>query len=160
MFKPGRRETICRIVKGTESQRLPYRRHRYAESQRTEYPDLAEYEKSIDVFAACGVKVMITELDLNMLPSPKTIRRCRYQSEICFRQDDEPLPQRVGQSWTESVRRPILGILQHLQSPPFTDQPHHIMGRDRRFFMAQQLAYQGRTNYPRSSTATIRQNQW
>ena len=36
-----------------------------------DYPDLAEYEKSIDAFAACGVKVMITELDINVLPNPQ-----------------------------------------------------------------------------------------
>ena len=36
-----------------------------------DYPDLSEYEKSIDAFAAEGVKVMMTELDLNVLPNPK-----------------------------------------------------------------------------------------
>ena len=37
-----------------------------------DYPNLEEYEKSIDAFAACGVKVMITELDMNVLPSPES----------------------------------------------------------------------------------------
>ena len=36
-----------------------------------DYPNLAEYEKSIDAFAACGVKVMVTELDINVLPNPQ-----------------------------------------------------------------------------------------
>ena len=36
-----------------------------------DYPKLSEYEKSIDAFAAEGVKVMMTELDLNVLPNPK-----------------------------------------------------------------------------------------
>ena len=36
-----------------------------------DYPNLEEYEKSIDAFAACGVKVLITELDINVLPNPE-----------------------------------------------------------------------------------------
>ena len=36
-----------------------------------DYPNLDEYEKSIDAFAACGVKVLITELDINVLPNPQ-----------------------------------------------------------------------------------------
>jgi endo-1,4-beta-xylanase len=36
-----------------------------------DYPDLKEYEKSIDAFAALGVKVNMTELDLNVLPNPE-----------------------------------------------------------------------------------------
>lgn len=35
-----------------------------------DYPDLAEFEKSIQAFAALGVKVMITEMDLSVLPMP------------------------------------------------------------------------------------------
>ena len=36
-----------------------------------DYPDYAEYEKSIEAFAGEGVKVMLTELDMNMLPNPE-----------------------------------------------------------------------------------------
>ncbi|MBN2814284.1 MAG: endo-1,4-beta-xylanase [Bacteroidales bacterium] len=35
-----------------------------------DYPDLVEFEKSIQAFAALGVKVMITEMDLSVLPMP------------------------------------------------------------------------------------------
>ena len=34
------------------------------------YPDIREFEKSIEAFAALGVKVMITEMDISVLPSP------------------------------------------------------------------------------------------
>ena len=33
-------------------------------------PDIGEYEKSIEAFAALGVKVMISEMDISVLPSP------------------------------------------------------------------------------------------
>lgn len=35
-----------------------------------EYPDINEFEKSIEAFAALGVKVMITEMDISVLPPP------------------------------------------------------------------------------------------
>jgi endo-1,4-beta-xylanase len=34
------------------------------------YPDINEFEQSIEAFAAQGVKVMVTEMDLSVLPSP------------------------------------------------------------------------------------------
>lgn len=35
-----------------------------------DYPDINEFEKSIEAFAALGVKVMITEIDITLLPFP------------------------------------------------------------------------------------------
>ncbi len=35
-----------------------------------DYPTISEFEKSIEAFTALGVKVMITEMDLSVLPSP------------------------------------------------------------------------------------------
>ena len=34
------------------------------------HPDIGEFEKSIEAFASLGVKVMITEMDISVLPSP------------------------------------------------------------------------------------------
>ena len=35
-----------------------------------DYPDISEFEKSIEAFSALGVNVMITEMDITLLPSP------------------------------------------------------------------------------------------
>jgi endo-1,4-beta-xylanase len=35
-----------------------------------DYPEIGEFEKSIEAFAALGVKVMITEMDISVLPMP------------------------------------------------------------------------------------------
>jgi endo-1,4-beta-xylanase len=35
-----------------------------------DYPEISEFEKSIEAFAALGVKVMITEMDISVLPMP------------------------------------------------------------------------------------------
>jgi endo-1,4-beta-xylanase len=35
-----------------------------------DYPDIREFEKSVEAFGALGVKVMITEMDISVLPMP------------------------------------------------------------------------------------------
>lgn len=71
MSKPGKREAVCRLVKNLKAKGLRIDGVGMQSHNGMDYPDLAEYEKSIDAFAACGVKVMITELDLNVLPNPE-----------------------------------------------------------------------------------------
>ena len=55
-----------------------------------DYPNLEEYEKSIDAFAACGVKVMITELDINVLPNPEGFGGAAVEQNFEFQQKYNP----------------------------------------------------------------------
>lgn len=71
MSKPGKREAVCRLVKSLKAKGLRIDGVGMQSHNGMDYPDLTEYEKSIDAFAATGVKVMITELDLNVLPNPE-----------------------------------------------------------------------------------------
>ena len=71
MSQPGKREAVCRLVKNLKAKGLRIDGVGMQSHNGLDYPDLAEYEKSIDAFAACGVKVMMTELDLNVLPNPE-----------------------------------------------------------------------------------------
>ncbi|MBQ8712044.1 MAG: endo-1,4-beta-xylanase [Prevotella sp.] len=71
MANPGKREAVCRLVKRLKEKGLRIDGVGMQSHNGMNYPDLTEYEKSIDAFAACGVKVMITELDLNVLPNPQ-----------------------------------------------------------------------------------------
>ena len=71
MSKPGKREAVCQLVrqlktKGIRIDAVGMQSHNGYNS-----PDYSDYEKSIEAFAAEGVKVMLTELDMNMLPNPK-----------------------------------------------------------------------------------------
>ena len=70
MSKPGKRDAVCRLIKSLRDKGLRIDAVGMQSHNGMDYPDLADYEKSIDAFAACGVKVMITELDLNVLPNP------------------------------------------------------------------------------------------
>nr|WP_288172472.1 endo-1,4-beta-xylanase [Prevotella sp. CAG:255] len=71
LAKPAKRDAVCRIVRELKSKGYRVDGIGMQSHNGLEYPDLDEYEKSIDAFAACGVKVMITELDVNVLPNPE-----------------------------------------------------------------------------------------
>ena len=69
--KPGKREAICKLVRSLKLKGLRIDAVGMQSHNGYNYPDYAEYEKSIEAFAAEGVKVMMTELDVNMLPNPE-----------------------------------------------------------------------------------------
>ena len=69
--KPGKREAICKLVRNLKAKGLRIDAVGMQSHNGFNYPDYAEYEKSIEAFAAEGVKVMMTELDVNMLPNPE-----------------------------------------------------------------------------------------
>ena len=71
MSMPAKRAKVCEVIKDLKDKGLRIDAIGMQSHNGMDYPNLAEYEKSIDAFAACGVKVMMTELDVNALPSPE-----------------------------------------------------------------------------------------
>ena len=71
MSKPGKRDKYVELVKSLKTKGCRIDAIGMQSHNGDDYPDLTEYEKSMDAFAACGVKVMMTELDLNLLPKPE-----------------------------------------------------------------------------------------
>ena len=71
MAKPAKREAVCQLVRDLKAKGLRIDGVGMQSHNGRDYPDLKEYETTIDSLAANGVKVMMTELDLNMLPNPE-----------------------------------------------------------------------------------------
>ena len=70
MSKPGKREAYVNLLRRFKAKGLRIDAIGMQSHNGYNYPDYTEYEKSIEAFAAEGVKVMLTELDMNMLPNP------------------------------------------------------------------------------------------
>lgn len=70
MSKPGKREAYVNLLRQFKAKGLRIDGIGMQSHNGYDYPDYAEFEKSIEAFAAEGVKVMLTELDMNMLPNP------------------------------------------------------------------------------------------
>jgi endo-1,4-beta-xylanase len=70
MANPGRRSGVVAMVKKLQSQGVRIDAVGMQGHLTMDYPLVSEFEKSIETFAALGVKVMITEMDLSVLPFP------------------------------------------------------------------------------------------
>lgn len=70
MSKPGKREAYVNLLRQFKAKGLRIDGIGMQSHNGYDYPDYTEFEKSIEAFAAEGVKVMLTELDMNMLPNP------------------------------------------------------------------------------------------
>jgi endo-1,4-beta-xylanase len=92
MAKPGKREAVCRLIKNLKAKGLRIDGVGMQSHNGLDYPDLKEYEKSIDAFAACGVKVLITELDVNVLPNPEGFGGAAVEQNFEFQQKYNPYP--------------------------------------------------------------------
>ena len=71
MSLPAKRAGVCRLVRQLQAAGVRIDGVGMQSHTGLDYPDLSEYEASIDSFAALGVEVLITELDVNVLPSPE-----------------------------------------------------------------------------------------
>lgn len=71
MAKPKKREAVCRLVRELKAEGLRIDAVGMQSHNGLDYPDLAQYEATIQAIAKEGVKVQITELDLNVLPNPR-----------------------------------------------------------------------------------------
>ena len=69
MFLPGRRDAVVKMIRDLKAKGIRIDAIGMQGHYGMDYPELAEVEKSIEAFAAEGVKVMITEFDVSALPT-------------------------------------------------------------------------------------------
>ena len=70
MANPGRRDGVVAMVKKLKAQGIKIDGIGMQCHIGLDYPDINEFEKSVEAFAALGVKVMITEMDISVLSMP------------------------------------------------------------------------------------------
>lgn len=71
MANSGKREGVVKMVKDLQAQNIKIDGIGMQGHLGLEYPTIQEFEKSILAYSELGVTVMITELDLSVLPSPR-----------------------------------------------------------------------------------------
>ena len=136
-WRPSKRDGIVRMVKmlqaaGIRIDGIGMQGHWGLDYPRTDY-----IEAAIDAYAALGLKVMITELDIDVLPLTREgqvigtgLLHPQFQNEE-FKRFLDPypngLPDEVQQQLTEPLRRTVSPL------PPQARQDHarHFVGRAR-----------------------------
>lgn len=100
LANPAKREGVCRLIKRLQEKGCRIDAVGMQSHNGLGYPDLQDYEASIDAFAACGVKVMITELDINVLPNPQGVAGAAIEQNYAYQQQFNPytdgLPEEVA----------------------------------------------------------------
>ena len=107
MSKPAKRNKVCEVISSLKKKGLRVDAIGMQSHNGLSWPNLNDYEASMDAFAALGVKVMITELDLNVLPNPDSFGGAEVSQNFEYNQRMDPykngLPtdveQRINQRW-------------------------------------------------------------
>jgi len=90
MALPGRREGVVKMVKELQKDGIRIDGIGMQGHCSMEFPKTDEFEKSILAFGSLGVKVMITELDISALPSPKNKQGADVDSRVAYNSELNP----------------------------------------------------------------------
>lgn len=108
MANPGKREGVVRMVKNLQAQGVRIDGIGMQGHIGLDYPTVDEFEKSILAFSELGVTVMITELDLSVLPSPRRDMGADVATNVAYQQSLNPytegLPEDIQQKFDQRYR--------------------------------------------------------
>jgi endo-1,4-beta-xylanase len=105
MALPGKRQGVVRMVKKLQEQGVKIHGIGMQGHVGLDYPELEEFEASMEAYAALGVKVMITEMEISVLPMPDWNRGADISTNIEYREQLNPytegLPDSVNKQLEE-----------------------------------------------------------
>ena len=104
-----------------------------------DWPSADAEDAAIAALGALGVKVAITELDINVLPQPGP-HTADVSLSIEARKELNPYPDGLPEAAAESAGRSLRRSLRGLHEAQRHRQPRDLLGRHRRRLLAEQLA--------------------
>lgn len=103
MDNKGRREGVVKLIKRLKSKGIRIDGIGMQTHVGLDFPSINEYEKSIKAFALQGVKVMITEMDVTVLPMPDPSIGAEISANFKYKEQLNPykqgLPDSVNVLW-------------------------------------------------------------
>ena len=148
MSKSGKRETVCRMVRELKQKGIRIDAIGMQSHNGLDYPDMAEYEKSMDAFAACGVKIMMTELDLNMLPNPENFGGADINQNFQYDEKMNPYRNGITKEGTETFNRLYTNLFKLYYKHRHQISRITFWGVNDGASWLNDFPVKGRTNYP------------
>ena len=103
----GKREAIVKMVKSLKEKEIRIDAVGMQGHIGMDYPGLDEYQTAIDAYAAEGVKVMVTELELSALPTPRRNVGANIADIEAYNKEMNPytegLPDSAAEAWTNRM---------------------------------------------------------
>lgn len=107
MAIPAKRDGVVRLVKSLQEAGVRIDGVGMQGHLNMDFPGVEEFEKSLLAFAGLGVKIMITELDLSVLPSPRQSAGAEVSQTFEYQQSLNPyadgLLAAVEKQWNERM---------------------------------------------------------
>jgi len=117
MANPGKRAGVVKLVNDLKKRGIRIDAVGMQGHIGMDYPKVSEFEKSMLAFAEAGVKVMITELDLTVLPTPRQNIGAEVSASFEYKKEMNPypdgLPEDVSKAWTERMNDFFRLFLKH-----------------------------------------------
>ena len=98
MARPGKREGVINMIKNLQGQGIKVDGIGMQGHFTMDFPSVAEEENSIIAFSKLGVKLMITELDLTVLPSPIENTGADVSTTYAYKKEMNPYPEGLPDS--------------------------------------------------------------
>ncbi|GHV13932.1 beta-xylanase [Bacteroidia bacterium] len=103
----GKRDAIVKLVNSLKEKGLRIDGVGMQGHLGMDYPSLDEYRAAIDTYSSAGVKVLITELDVSALPSPRRDIGANIADTEAYRQEMNPytngLPDSISSAWNKRM---------------------------------------------------------
>lgn len=117
MALPGKRAGVVKLVKELKRRGLRIDAVGMQSHFSMNWPSVEEFEKSIIAFAEAGVKVMITELDMTVLPAPKHNIGAEVSASFEYQRFMNPypkgLPEKIAMAWNKRMESFFALFLKH-----------------------------------------------
>jgi endo-1,4-beta-xylanase len=117
MANEGKRQGVVKLVKSLQEQGIRIDAAGMQGHLSMDYPSVEEFEKSLLAFSETGVKVMITELDLSVLPNPEPNVGADVATSFEYQKEMNPypdgLPEEVEAAWEKRFNDFFTLFLKH-----------------------------------------------
>ena len=146
MALPGKREGVVKLVKSLKAQGLRIDAVGLQSHMGMEHPDFAEYEKTIQALIDAGVKVAITELDMDAIPTVSFGASVEDEAAYSAQMNPYPeaLPDSVSQIWNDRMKQ-VFSIYEKYQDHICRVTVWGVQDGDS---WKNDWPMKGRTNYP------------
>jgi endo-1,4-beta-xylanase len=145
---PGRRAFLVGILRDYRTRGVPIHGVGFQGHVGLEYPDLTEYEKSIEAIAGEGLPIHVTELDVDVLPRASGYTGAEISTNIALSEQLNPwkagLPPEIDAKLTARYRELFTLFLKHRRSIARVTTWGAFDGES----WKNNFPVRGRTNYP------------
>jgi endo-1,4-beta-xylanase len=90
MWYEGKREAVIQLVQQLQSKNIPIHGIGLQGHWGLDYPPLKELDESLQKYAETGLKIMVTELDINVLPLPDSNVGADITQNFKLRREPDP----------------------------------------------------------------------